>query len=150
MEVLRGEAQSSTTYWMFKANVKVTGPTVGVERARLKSRRPPPIPKGKGKKPKKAKKVKGPKAKKVHGHVLVQSLIIGDQEKKRKFLFNAHGAPANTELTLNVDGTPVETVTSSHKGKVMLKSLASSVRLAGISEITVTDAEGNVIMEAQF
>ena len=82
--------------------------------------------------------------------MVVHALIVGDQEKKRKFLFNAQGAPANTELTLNVDGEPVETVTSSHNGKVMLKSLDENVRVAGIRLITVTDAEGTVIMEAKF
>ena len=146
-EVLRGEADASATYWMFNANVKVTGPTVVAPVEESPTEEEPTTGKGKGK----GKKVKGPKVKKVHGHVVVHALIVGDEEKKRKFLFNAHGAPANTELTLNIDGTPVQTVTSSQNGKVMIKSLDDAeVRVAGIRLITVTDAEGSVIMEAKF
>ena len=147
--VLRGEADASATYWMFNANVKVTGPTVVAPVEESPTEEEPAAGPGKGKG--KGKKVKGAKVKKVHGHVVVHALIVGDQEKKRKFLFNAHGAPANTELTLNIDGDPVQTVTSSHNGKVMIKSLDDAeVRVAGIRLITVTDAEGTVIMEAQF
>jgi hypothetical protein len=150
-EVLRGEADSSATYWMFNANVKVTGPTTPiVDEDPTVEPTEPTKGNGKPKKPKKVKGPKGPKVKAVHGHVVVHALIIGDVEKKRKFLFNAQGAPANTVLTLNVDGVPVETFTSSHNGKVMIKSLDESIRVAGIREITITDADDVVIMEAHF
>ncbi len=138
LEVLRGDAVSSTTYWMFSANVKVTGPTT------------PIIPGEAVTSPTTGKGKKGSKMKKVHGHVIVHSLIIGDVEKKRKFLFNAHGAPADTVLTVNIDGIAAATVTSSRNGKVKLSSLDEGVQLAGISEITVTDSSGVVVMQAEF
>lgn len=127
--VLEGAAVESIARWIYSANVAITAPPGAV---------PIPPVHGHG------------KAKKVHGHVLVHSLIVDDVEKRRKFLLVAFGAPADTVLTVNLDGVAVGTVTSTPRGKVMLKSLDGDFRLAGTGELTITDAVGTVIMQADF
>jgi hypothetical protein len=92
----------------------------------------------------------GHTGKRVHGHALAQSTIEDGVELKRHFLWVAFGAPASTELTINVDGVAVGTVTSTKQGKVMFHSLDASVDLSTMKLITLTDATAAVIMEAQF
>lgn len=128
--VLEGAPVESIARWFFAANVKITAPS-GAESA-------PPEGHGRG------------KPKKVHGHVVVHALIVDDVEVRRKFLLVAHGAPPDTELTINLDGEPVGTVVATPRGKVMVKRLDGDFRLAGIGELTLTDADGNVVMEADF
>jgi hypothetical protein len=127
--VLEGAPVESIDRWIFSANVRITAPP---------GAQPIPPLHGKG------------KPKKVHGHVVVHAAIVNDVEKRRKFLLVAHGGPADTELTINLDGEPVGTVITTPRGKVMVKRLDGDFRLAGIGELTLTDAEGNVLMEADF
>jgi hypothetical protein len=142
--ILTGTAAQTINYWYFKATVKVVAGPAGTPVDPVVP--PTTDTKGKG-------KTKAPKAKKVHGTAVVQSLLVNNEEKKRKFLFVAHGAPGGTLLNVNIDGVTVGTVTSTAKGKVMIKSLDASVPLVGISEITITnpaDTTGAVLMQATF
>jgi hypothetical protein len=125
--VLSGTPTLAITKWVFSANVKVTAPTPVLPA--------PPT---------------GPKPKKVHGHVLVHAKIINDVEEKRKFLLVAHGGPADTVLTINLDGVAAGTLTTTKKGKMMVKALTSDVRLAGVRFMTLTDPANVVVAEADF
>lgn len=92
----------------------------------------------------------GKKPKKIHGHVLIQAKIVDNVEKREKFLLVAHGGPADTELTIKLDGVVAGTFTTTKNGKMMVKSLTEDVRLAGVHLMTITDASDNVIAEADF
>jgi hypothetical protein len=114
--VLTGTPTEDIEIWRFFGNRPVN--PVG----------PPPEPTGK-------KKVK-----RIHGHVLVQAKIVDNVEKRRKFLLVAHNGPADTTLTLRVDGVDAGTFTTTKNGKMMVKSLPdSSVRLAGIHILEIVD-----------
>ena len=130
-----GTAVATTTSWRFFANVRVTAPSLDPASA--------PEEDVNGAKPKKAKRV--------HGHVVVNSRISNDVETKRHFLWVAHGAPAATELKILVDGIGVGFVTSTKQGKVMFKDLESVELLPAVRNISLVDAvTGTVIMEANF
>jgi hypothetical protein len=93
---------------------------------------------------------KGAKSKRVSGHLISQSTVKGGVETKRHFLWVAFGAPADTELTINVDGVAVGTVTSTAKGKVMFHEMPESVVLRDVQSITLTDSLAAVVMQADF
>lgn len=128
--VLEGAPVESIARWFFAANVKITAPTAAAPA--------PPEGHGRG------------RPRNIRGHVVVHALIVDDVELRRKFLLVAHGAPADTELTINLDGEPVGAVVTTPRGKVMVKRLDGDFRLAGIGELTLTDADGNVVMQADF
>jgi hypothetical protein len=144
--VLTGETTATTTYWRYFANVRITGTPIVA----------PPTEDdgdieetdGPGNKPKKAKKARKPK--KIHGHALAHSKVVGDTETRRVFLWVGFGAPASTELTINVDGVPVGTVTSTKNGKVKFKGLPEDVVIRDIEVITLTNADGAEVMKAEF
>jgi hypothetical protein len=92
----------------------------------------------------------GGHAKKIHGHVLIQARIANDVETRRKFLLVGLGLPADTTLTVNLDGVAVGSVTTTPRGKAMLTSLEGDFRLAGVDLITLTDANNVVIAQADF
>jgi hypothetical protein len=92
----------------------------------------------------------GPKPKKLHGHVLIQSKIVDGVELKRKFLLVAQGATADATLTIKLDGVAVGSVVATKSGKLMLKSLEGDFRLAGTHLVTITDAAGVVVAQADF
>ena len=125
--ILSGTPTLDIAKWVFSANVKVTAPDTGT-----------PVP------------PTDPKPKKIHGHVLVHAKIINNVEEKRKFLLVAHGAPADTVLTINLDGVAAGTLTTTKNGKMMVKELPSEVQLAGVRFMTLTDAANVVIAEADF
>ena len=118
--ILSGDTAVDSALVKFFANVSVTGPAGST---------PPPN---------------------VHGHVVAHSTVADGVETEREFLWVGFGAPHETELTINVDGVLVGTVTSSKHGKVKFTSLDATVNLATMSLITLTDAASVVIMQAQF
>jgi hypothetical protein len=124
------------------------GPSEDVARWRFFGNRPlrvPAVPPGS------LQPVTGsPSAAKVHGHVLVQAAIVENAELRRKFLLVGHGLPSEATLTVNLDGDAVGEVTTTKRGKAMLKSLEGDFRLAGTHLLTLTDADGNVVAEADF
>jgi hypothetical protein len=126
--VLEGEAEVNMIEWKYFANVRVTGPDVIAT----------------------SDSTGGPKPKHVHGHALSKSFFKNNVEGKRQFLWVSHGAPKDTELTVNVDGEAVGTVTSSPSGKVMFEGLVDEVVLRAVKLVTLTDALGAVVMQAQF
>jgi hypothetical protein len=124
--LLHGDATANIAFLRFFANVRVTGPDAAISE-------------------------RGPnKPKKVHGHCLAHSLVIQNVERESHFLWVAFGAPADTELTINVDGVPVGTVTSTKQGKVKFNSLPDTADFAAIDLITLTDSLGAVVMQAEF
>jgi len=125
--LLQGEVLPGTATWKYIANVQVTAPEVLVTTAEH-----------------------GPKPKHVHGHIVSHSFVTDNVEKHRHFVCVAFGAPKDTELTINVDGTPVGTVMSSKQGKVDLHDIAETVVLRDVELITLTDSLGAVVMQAQF
>ena len=126
--ILQGDAVVTSIDWQYLANVRITGdaPVVSVSKG------------------------KGPKVKAPFGHVISQSTFKAGVEKKRHFLWVGHGAPADTELTVNVDGVAVGTVTSTAKGKVMFHQLPAEVVLRDVKLVTLTDGGGAVVMKAEF
>jgi len=122
--VLEGELVASEVTWKYIANVQVTGPETLL--------------------------AKNSKGKKIHGHAIVHSFITDNVETKRGFLWVAFGAPGDTELTINVDGVAVGTVQSTKQGKVMFQSMPETVVIRDMKLVTVTDALGAVVMQAQF
>ena len=127
--VLEGEAVANMVEWKYFANVRVTGPETLATASDSKG---------------------GPKPKRVHGHALSKSFFKDSVETKRQFLWVSQGAPKSTELTVNVDGVAVGTVTSSPSGKVMFEGLVDTVVLRSIKLVTLTDALGAVVMQAAF
>ncbi len=95
--ILQGDVTETSVDWQYLANVQVTGPNG--QRGKPHSTNP------------------------VFGHVISQSFVKDSVEKTRHFLWVAFGAPASTELTINVDGVAVGTVTSTERGKVMFHEL---------------------------
>jgi hypothetical protein len=87
---------------------------------------------------------------KLHGHVLIRAAIVDGAELRRKFLLVGHGLPAESTLTVNLDGVAVGEVTTTKRGKVMLKSLDGDFRLAGTHLLTLTDVDGSVVAQADF
>ena len=87
---------------------------------------------------------------KLHGHVLIRAAIVDGAELRRKFLLVGHGLPAESTLTVNLDGVAVGEVTTTKRGKVMLKSLDGDFRLAGTHLLTLTDADDNVVAQADL
>jgi hypothetical protein len=122
--VLEGTLVPGNVTWKYIANVQVTGAEVLV--------------------------TKGPKPKKVRGHAVVHSFITDNVETKRGFLWVAFGAPGDTELTINVDGVAVGTVLSTKQGKVMFESMPETVVIRDMKLVTLTDAAGAVVMQAEF
>lgn len=125
--MLQGEVAPGTASWKYIANVQVTGPDVLLTNE------------GHGAKPKH-----------VHGHIVSHSFINDNVEAHRKFLCVAFGAPKETELTVNVDGTVIGTVVSSKQGKIDLHDIAETVVLRDVELITITDSLGAVVMQAKF
>ena len=119
--LFEGELVAGTVTWKFIANVQVSGP-----------------------------EVTEPKGKKVHGHAVVHSFIKDSIETKRGFLLVGFGAPRDTDLTINVDGVAVGTVLSSKQGKVFIHEIAETVVLRDMKLVTLTDALGAVVMQAEF
>ena len=122
--VLEGTLVPSTVTWKFIANVQVTGPEVLV--------------------------TGGKKPKKVRGHVVVHSFITDNVETKRGINWVAFGAPGETELTINVDGVAVGTVLSTKQGKVMFQTMPEPVVIRDMKLVTLTDAQGAIVMQAEF
>lgn len=153
--VLTGLAEEETSQLKFFANVRVTAPPASSVTQPTDPTAEPVTGNGKGngkgkaKKPKKVKGPKGPKVKKIHGHALAKSTIVDGVQKKHQFLFVAHGGPASATLNVVVDGLPVATVNSTKNGKVMFKSLPG-VDLEAIDLLTITDATGVAVMQADF
>jgi hypothetical protein len=79
------------------------------------------------------------KAKRIHGHVLIQAKIVDGQETRRKFLLVAHNGPADTTLTIRLDGVDRGTFTTTKNGKMMTKSLDGDFRLAGVHKLEIVD-----------
>lgn len=121
--VLQGDTTADIAFLRYFANVRVTGPVVTTSRH--------------------------DGAKKVHGHALAHSITTHNVERERHFLWVAFGAPADTVLTINVDGVAVGTVTSTKQGKVKFKSLPD-IDFASMKLITLTDPLNAVVMQAQF
>jgi hypothetical protein len=121
---VEGDLVSGNVTWKYIANVQVTGPNVLV--------------------------TNGPKPKKVRGHAVVHSFITDNVETKRGFLWVAFGAPGETELTINADGVPVGTVLSTKQGKVEIHEIAETVVFRDVKVITLTDAQGALVMQADF
>lgn len=154
--VLSGDAESATSYLRFFANVRVTAPP-----ASALTETPSPTDdtvtevedgkgKGKGKNKNKNKGPKGPKVKKVHGHALAMAKINNGVTKKRFFQFIGFGAPASTTLNIVVNGETVGTVTSSKQGRVKFRDLPADIDFGALDLVTITDANGVPVMQADF
>jgi hypothetical protein len=122
---LTGQSESSTAFMRYFANVPVTGPS---DTTRTREERA---------------------GRRIHGHALAHSLIVNDTERERHFLWVAFGAPPNTELTINVNGEPVGTVTSSEHGRVKFDELPG-VELPMLKLIVLKDAADHIVMQAEF
>jgi hypothetical protein len=122
--VLEGAIVPGNVTWKYIANVQVTGPEVLV--------------------------TSGPKPKKVRGHAVAHSFITDNMETKRGFLWVAFGAPSDAELAINVDGVAIGTVLSTKQGKVEFNEIAETVVLRDVKSITLTDAQGAIVMQAAF
>ena len=94
------------------------------------------------------------KAKKIHGHVLIQAKIVDNDETRRKFLLVAHNGPADTELTIRLDGVDAGMFTTTKNGKMMVKSLEGDFRLAGVHNLEIVqvndDETETVVAVADF
>jgi len=93
------------------------------------------------------------KVKRIHGHVLIQAKIENNVEKRRKFLLVAHNGPADTTLTIRLDGLDAGTFTTTKNGKMMTKSLDGDFRLAGVHKLEIVDATTATVIavaEADF
>jgi hypothetical protein len=93
------------------------------------------------------------KVKPIHGHVLIQAKIVDNNETRRKFLLVAHNGPADTELTIRLDGVDAGTFTTTKNGKMMVKSLEGDFRLAGVHLMEIVDATTETVVavaEADF
>jgi hypothetical protein len=128
--VLSGSATETITSWTYFGNKPLLAPPGGPASA-------------------KPDKVHG-KPVKVHGHIVIQARIRDGVEKRRKFLLVGLGLPADAALTVNVDGVAVGSVTTTPRGKAMLKSLPGDFRLAGVDLITLTDSNNVVVAQADF
>jgi hypothetical protein len=126
--LLEGDAVETSVNWGYLANVRVTAGELPLVRSASSVR----------------------KWKRTFGHVISQSVVRDGVEKKRHFLWVAFGAPAETELTINVDGVAVGTVTSTKRGKVMFHEMPEPVVLRDVQLITLTDGLGAVVMKAEF
>lgn len=124
-QAVSGSASLTIVRWEFAANVRVTAPVTTTSPG-------------------------DPKPKKVHGHVLIHARIVNNVEEKRKFLLVAHGGPADTELTINLDGVAAGSVLTTKNGKMMAKELPGTALLAGVGTMTLTDAAGVVVAQADF
>jgi len=122
--VLEGAVVPGDVTWKFIANVPVTAPEVLV--------------------------AGDSKPKKVRGHVVAHSFITDNVENQRKFHWVASGAPGDSELTINVDGVAVGTVMSTAQGKVMFEGMPEPVVIRDMKLVTITDATGAIVMQAQF
>jgi hypothetical protein len=71
--------------------------------------------------------------------VLIQAKIFDNVEKRRKFLLVAHNGPADTTLTIRLDGVDAGTFTTTKNGKMMVKSLEGDFRLAGVHHLEIVD-----------
>ena len=93
------------------------------------------------------------KAKRIHGHVLIQAKIVDSVEKRRKFLLVAHNGPADKTLTIRLDGVDAGTFTTTKNGKMMTKSLEGDFRIAGVRKLEIVDTTGEtevVVAETFF
>jgi hypothetical protein len=152
--LLTGEAEAATSYLNFFANVRVTAPP-----ASALTQTPSPTEdtttevesgKGKGKGKSKSKGPKAPKVKKVHGHALAKAVITNSVAKKRFFQFIGFGAPGSTTLNIVENGETVGTVTSTKQGHVKFRSLPEDIDFGALDLVTITDANGVPVMQADF
>jgi hypothetical protein len=133
--VLIGTPSEDIAKWTFFGNRPVTASEGWV---------PEPVIKKNG---------KPAKAKRIHGHVLIQAKIFDNDEKRRKFLLVAHNGPADTTLTIRLDGVDAGTFTTTKNGKMMVKSLEGDFRLAGVHKLEIVDATTETVIavaEADF
>jgi hypothetical protein len=122
--VLTGTPSEDIEKWTFFGNVRVEAHPDYVPEATVK------------------KNGKPNKTKRIHGHVLIQAKIFDNVEKRRKFLLVAHNGPADTELTIRLDGVDAGKFTTTKNGKMMAKSLEGveeQVRLAGVHKLEIVD-----------
>jgi hypothetical protein len=124
--VLSGTPELGIVQWSFAANVKVTAPEGTAAFAGDRKN----------------------KFKRIHGHLLVHSLIVNNMETRRKFLLVAHNGPSDTLLTINIDGVAAGTLLTTKNGKMITRTLPGEVRLSGMQAMTLTDPTGAVVAEA--
>jgi hypothetical protein len=126
--ILTGTPSENIAYWRFFGNRPVFGPGTPDKHGKMKP---------------------------IHGHVLVQARIVNNVETRRKFLLVAHNGPADTTLTIKLDGVVAGTFGTTKNGKMMTKALVlpnsnSTVRLAGVHILTICQADGTVVATADF
>lgn len=134
IDVLSGTASETVANWLFFGNRPIIPVVVATDPSTAQ-----PVITG-----------KKPRVKKIHGHVLIQNVIKNDVEKRRKFLLVGHNFLPNTEYTIQLDGVDVGTVITTKVGKAMLRRLDGDFRLAGVHVVSIVDAAGTVIAEADF
>ena len=69
---------------------------------------------------------------------------------RQSFTLAAKGAPADSTLTVQVNGVSVGTVKSSDKGRVVVPKLPRSVHVHKITSVTLEDEDGTTVLSAQF
>jgi hypothetical protein len=120
--------------------IVLTGtPTEDIEKWTFFGNRPVTAAEGWAPVPGTKKNGKPQKVKRIHGHVLIQAKIFDNVEKRRKFLLVAHNGPADTTLTIRLDGVDAGTFTTTKNGKMMVKSLEGDFRLAGVHHLEIVD-----------
>ncbi|MGD0017239.1 MAG: hypothetical protein ABSC38_06975 [Verrucomicrobiia bacterium] len=67
-----------------------------------------------------------------------------------KFSLTASGVPANTKMSLVVNGTTVGTIKSNRHGSVTLKKLPKNTDLTGLTSVQAEDNSGQVVFSASF
>lgn len=136
--VLTGTPAEDIEKWTFFGNVPVVAGEDWV---------PAPVFKKNG-------KPHNSKGKRIHGHVLIQAKIYNNVDRRRKFLLVAHNGPANTTLTIRLDGVDAGTVTTTKNGKMMVKSLEGDFRIAGVHILEIVqinaDQTETVVAVADF
>lgn len=134
--VLTGTPTEDIEFWKFFGNVRVVAAEGWNPEAPLN------------------KKGQPKKVKRIHGHVLIQAKIFDNVDKRRKFLLVAHNGPANTTLTIRLDGVDAGTFTTTKNGKMMVKSLEGEFRIAGVHNLEIVqinnDSTETVVAVADF
>lgn len=91
----------------------------------------------------------GAAAPNANGHAVLHS-AVKKGVAKNKFLLVVQGAPANTVLTVDVNGSPVTVVKSDRRGKVMMNKLPNGVSASTLASMQFLDAGSNLAFGINF
>ncbi|MHA3772307.1 hypothetical protein ACXR0O_12305 [Verrucomicrobiota bacterium sgz303538] len=142
-----GDVSETPSALRFVANARVTAPTTS---AMTTTPHYSDDFGGRDSSDRKSKGGKTAKVQKVKGRAVAVASVRKGVEKKRSFQFVASGAPANSTLNIVVNGQTVGTVTSTKQGNVKFRSLPNTIDFRTLDNVTITDANGVAVMQANF